>query len=250
MSSDSEYEHKIDEEAANLERHNRGVRRRNLIILALAVAALLFALVVGFLAMENHRLAVANAAYGVAQAQEKKEIAQDLTDAFDCKAVNGKSDAVTQACKRAETAAAEPPVGPQGVQGIQGVQGPPGRDGVDGRDGAPGPSGPPGPAGKDGAAGADSTVPGPAGQNGVDGAPGADSTVPGPAGPPGPQGEPGAAGADSTVPGPAGVQGPQGEPGRGIASAYCGDDGRWLITYTDGTTQDGGQCRTKVGGIL
>jgi hypothetical protein len=54
---------------------------------------------------------------------------------------------------------------------------------------------------------------------------GADSTVPGPTG------------ADSTVPGPGGPQ------GRGLQSQYCGDDGRWLITYTDGATSDGGPCR-------
>lgn len=51
-------------------------------------------------------------------------------------------------------------------------------------------------------------------------------------------------GADSTVPGPSG---PQGEAGRGIQSAFCGDDGRWLITYTDGESADGGECRAKVG---
>ena len=56
----------------------------------------------------------------------------------------------------------------------------------------------------------------------------------GPAGPPG---------ADSSVPGPQGVQG---EPGRGIQSAMCGDDGRWTITYTDGTTADGGVCRETI----
>jgi len=53
----------------------------------------------------------------------------------------------------------------------------------------------------------------------------------------------GPAGADSTVPGPEGPAGPPGEPGRGITSAFCGDDRRWLITYTDGTTADGGACR-------
>lgn len=75
--------------------------------------------------------------------------------------------------------------------------------------------------------GQDSTVPGPSGQ---------DSTVPGPAGQdsttPGPKGE------DSTVPGPTGAE------GRGIQDAQCGDSGRWTITYTDGTSADGGACRS------
>lgn len=53
----------------------------------------------------------------------------------------------------------------------------------------------------------------------------------------------GPAGADSTVPGPEGPAGPPGEPGRGLQSQFCGDDRRWLITYTDGTTADGGICR-------
>lgn len=128
--------------------------------------------------------------------------------------------------------------GPKGDPGNPGDPGPPGLPGMNGKDGNPGPSGPMGPGGPDGT---DATgQPGPAGQDG------ADSTVPGPQGEPGPQGQPGA---DSTAPGPAGESGPQGpvgDPGRGIASANCGDDGRWLITYSDGATQDGGQCRTTI----
>lgn len=31
--------------------------------------------------------------------------------------------------------------------------------------------------------------------------------------------------------------------GRGIASLMCGDDGRWQVVYTDGTTADAGACR-------
>ncbi len=45
------------------------------------------------------------------------------------------------------------------------------------------------------------------------------------------------------APGATGPQGPSGQDGRGISSATCGDDGRWTITYTDGTTSDGGDCR-------
>lgn len=68
-------------------------------------------------------------------------------------------------------------------------------------------------------------------------APKGDTGTPGGTGPAGPQGPPGA---DSTIPGP---QGPAGPEGRGILSLYCGDtDGRWTVTYTDGTTADAGSC--------
>lgn len=110
--------------------------------------------------------------------------------------------------------------GINGEDGLQGPPGPPGPPGSDGADGAPGPGGPPGPPGADGVDGLN-------GLNGEPGPPGADSTVPGPEGPPGPPG-------------------PQGEIGRGVASFYCGDDRRWLITYSDGVVADGGQCREPV----
>ena len=148
--------------------------------------------------------------------------------------------------------------GPKGEKGNPGEPGPRGPLGFPGPPGAdskvPGPMGPAGRPGRDGDDGlAGLTVPGPAGSDGTPGPagpagpPGADSTVPGPAGPAGPPGEPGPAGADSTVPGPpgpAGPAGPAGADGRGIADAQCGPDGRWSIRYTDGTTQDGGVCRT------
>lgn len=87
--------------------------------------------------------------------------------------------------------------------------------------------------GASGADGKDSTVAGPQGATGTTGKDGKDSTVPGPAGPTGP------AGAD-------GKDGAAGSDGRGIADAQCGDDDRWLITYTDGSTSDGGTCRTSL----
>lgn len=102
--------------------------------------------------------------------------------------------------------------------------------------GVPGATGPRGPAGEDGA---DSTVPGPPGKDGAPGEPGkpgADGeTVVGPAGAPGesvvgPKGDPGA-------------QGEKGDPGRGISSATCDQtSGRWVLTWTDGTTTDAGAC--------
>lgn len=107
---------------------------------------------------------------------------------------------------------------PEPIPGAPGPVGPRGERGEDGKDSTvPGPAGAPG---KDGAA---STVPGPQGARGEDGE---DSTVPGPMGP---------AGADSTVPGPQGV---------GIAAIVCQDDGTWLFTLTDTTTQTvPGPCR-------
>lgn len=150
-------------------------------------------------------------------------------------------------CAKAEKVQQNPTDAIAGPKGDRGEQGLPGLPGMDGLDGKPGPSGPMGPIGPDGsdATGAPG-VPGAAGRDG------ADSTVPGPPGPAGPAGPVGPAGADSTVPGPAGADGaagpsgPQGEPGRGIQTAYCGADGRWAITYTDGAVQDGGECRTTI----
>lgn len=154
--------------------------------------------------------------------------------------------------------------GPKGDKGNPGdpgpagkdsdVPGPPGPPGADSK--VPGPVGPPGRPGDDGLAGL--SVRGP---SGGDGAPSNIPGPPGPAGPAGPAGEPGAAGpagppgpagADSTVPGPQGPAGADGQPGangadgRGITDAQCRDDGRWAITWTDGTTTDGGNCRATI----
>lgn len=54
-----------------------------------------------------------------------------------------------------------------------------------------------------------------------------------PAGPPGKDGTNGHDGKD----------GAPGKDGRGIDSSYCGDNGRWTNTYSDGKTGDGGVCR-------
>lgn len=85
-----------------------------------------------------------------------------------------------------------------------------------------------------GAAGDDSTIPGPAGD---------DSTVPGPKGEKGDTGERGPEGPA----GPAGAPGAPGADGRGITDAHCGDDGRWTLSWSDGTTSDGGLCRVAPG---
>lgn len=106
----------------------------------------------------------------------------------------------------------------------------------------PGPRGPVGPSGPSGSDGrTPDPVPGPAGSNGAPG-----DTITGPPGPAGPAGKDGANGSDgkdSTVPGP---PGPAGNDGRGITDAQCGDGGRWTISWTDGTTSDGGQCRATL----
>lgn len=120
----------------------------------------------------------------------------------------------------------------QAIAGPKGDPGTPGKDGADGLNGLPGP---PGAAGDDGTTGP-SGPPGPVGPNGLNGTDGVDGL----------QGPPGA---DSTVPGPEGPQGPvgpQGSAGRGLVSAYCGDDRRWLMTYSDGTVADGGVCRETI----
>lgn len=103
-----------------------------------------------------------------------------------------------------------------------------------------GPRGAMGPIGPQGRPGPASTVAGPAGP------PGASSTVPGPSGPSGSDGNDGAAGKDGVD----GAKGDRGEPGkdgadgkdgRGITSTTC-SDGRWTVTYTDGSAEDAGAC--------
>ncbi|UUW88475.1 collagen-like protein [Pimelobacter simplex] len=110
------------------------------------------------------------------------------------------------------------PMGPGGPPGPRGPRGPGcveqlGLEPCQGDDGASGPTGPTGTVGQTGAQGPEGKT-GPAGP-------------PGERGPDGPPGAPGAPGAE----------------GRGITRTFCGEDGRWSITYTDGTTTDGGACR-------
>lgn len=234
MSDEAEWEARVDADIADLDRSNRAARLRNLAIVGLAVLALIFGLVCLYLALDNARLASANAVYGQTQQQEKQDLAEEFDAA--CKSADFQQTAAgSNICEKAEQVASEPGAvlaGPQGIQGVPGPRGEQGFPGPAGPQGEPGPTGATGPVGGVGAAGPD-------GVPGVNG-------VPGPPGPPGPQGvpgEPGSDGADSTVPGPAGPAGPQGDPGRGISSTYCGDDGRWTITYTDGGVQDAGACR-------
>lgn len=255
MSDEAEWERKVDAEIADIHRGNKVARRRNIAIVALAVLALIFGLVCLWLATDNARLASANAVYGQTQQQEKQNLAEEFDSA--CKSADfQQTPAGANICRKAEQVASEQGASLAGPQGIQGVQGPRGEQGFPGSPGATGPQGPKGDTGAQGLAG----LLGAAGTNGTSGANGLNGAQgpPGPVGPAGPQGPPGpagASGADSTTPGPtgpsgapgaAGEQGPQGEPGRGIRTANCGNDGRWTITYTDGTTSDGGTCRATL----
>lgn len=252
MSDELEWERKVDADIADLDRSNRAARRRNAMIVALAVLALLFGLGCLYFAMDNARLASANAVYGQSQQQEKQNLAEEFDAA--CKSEDFTvTPAGANICRKAQQVASEPGAALAGPQGIQGVQGPRGEQGF------PGPAGPTGPAGAKGDPGPQGLagllgLPGANGANGSNGLDGAPGPV-GPPGPPGPQGEQGATGAtgpqgpagNDGAAGATGPAGPQGTDGRGIQSAYCGDSGRWVITYTDGTTQqDAGQCRTTL----
>ncbi|WP_457948322.1 hypothetical protein ACTAQI_20375 [Pseudarthrobacter sp. alpha12b] len=253
MSSDSVYDGPLREQELALERSQKAARRRNLLILGLALIALLFGIGMLSLAMENARLASANAVYGQTQQQEKQNLAEEFDTA--CKTADfQQTPAGSNICRKAEQVASEPGAPLAGPQGVQGVQGPRGEQGFPGPAGATGPAGAKGDKGDKGDQGIMGLLgltgtagpPGPVGATGPQGLTG----LTGAQGETGPAGPSGPAGADSTVPGPPGPAGPQGPTGpqggdgRGIQSAYCGNDGRWLITYTDGTTMDGGQCRT------
>lgn len=196
-------------EAAQAEaaKSRRADKRTKLLLAGLSLLLLAVVAVAGWLAFDNHRLAVANAQYGAEQAQEKQNLAQAATDAL-CQTAD-QTAAATETCRNLEKAATEPSQGPQGIQGIQGIPGP---QGIQGPQGEPGPKGDKGDTGTAGVAGI-------AGTNGVDGA---DSTVPGP---PGPQGEQGPVGPVGPA-GPAGATGATGADGAAPSS----------ITFTD---QDG-----------
>jgi hypothetical protein len=210
-------------EAAQAEaaKSRRAAKRTMLILAGLSLVLLAVVAVAGWLAFDNHRLAVANAQYGNEQRSEKQNLAQAATDTL-CQSTD-QTAAASETCRNLEKAATEPSVGPQGVQGLQGMPGPKGEQGVPGPQGVQGiqgAKGDTGPAGVNGTAGA-------AGTNGSDGA---DSTVPGP---PGPQGEQGPIG-------PVGPAGPAGAPGANGTNGVDGKDGTSpsSFTFTDtlGTT--------------
>lgn len=256
MSDDAAFKRKLGEEELKLKQSQRAARRRNLLILGLAFIALLFGIACLYFAMDNARLAGAAAVYGQEQQQEKQGLAEEFDAA--CKSDDfAQSAAGSSICQKAEQVAAEPSTPLAGPQGIQGVPGPRGEQGFPGPAGSAGPRGERGEVGPQGIMGllglsggqGEQGIPGPVGPAGKD------SIVPGPVGATGAMGPAGPAGADSTVPGPPGPAGEVGPPGpagadgsdgRSISSAFCGDNGRWTVTYTDGAVQDGGQCRTTL----
>ena len=259
MSNDAEFNKSLAEQEMALEKSNRAARRRNLLIIALALLALLFGIACLWFALDNSRLASANAVYGQTQQQEKQNLAEEFDAA--CKTADfQQTPAGSNICRKAEQVASESGAPLAGPQGATGAQGPRGEQGFPGPVGAAGPKGDKGDKGDQGIMGllgltgtaGPAGPPGPVGATGPQGLPGMTGAT-GDTGPPGPAGP---AGADSTVPGPTGPpgatgpQGPSGADGRGIRSATCGDNGRWLITYTDGATQDGGQCRTTPSGVI
>ncbi|WP_218062941.1 collagen-like protein [Arthrobacter sp. SDTb3-6] len=202
-------------------------RKRNILgaVLLSLVVVLLAALVwQNFQSSAERDTAQSSAA---TQAQQKKNLAEEVADACESGQVV-KSSAGVDLCARAATIAQQPVT-------IEGPAGPPGPRGLPGRDGTDGATGPAGVAGGNG----------PAGTNGSDGTDGAQ----GPAGPPGAQGVAGANGADGAPgqPGADGATGAKGADGRGVQGVECVGDGAasyWLITYTDGTTaQSTGPCR-------
>lgn len=214
--------------------------------LALAVAIVGLLAWIGYLLFESNQ----RAAMSEANAQT---LARDIGTVCDEQGKLMIND--RDLCVKGETVLENPTeaiAGPKGDKGNDGERGPVGPAGATGPKGDAGPMGPVGPKGDKGDKGDDGlaglTVEGPAGAEGTMGpmgpaGPAGPAGAPGKDGPPGPVGPAGPAGAD----GAPGAQGPRGEPGRGIQTQYCGDDGRWLVTYTDGTTQDGGVCRTDPG---
>ena len=255
MSSDIEFNESLGKQEEDLARMHRASRRRNMLIWCLAVVSVIFGLVCLFLAMDNARLASVNAVYGDTQQQEKQSLAEEFDAA--CKSADfQRTPAGSNICRKAQQVASEPGSPLAGPQGVQGVPGTRGEQGFPGPLGPMGPTGPKGDKGETGLAGVIGRM-GTDGANGATGLPGATGPQ-GPPGPAGPAGAPGADGTDSTVPGPEGpagadgadgAQGPQGEPGRGIKDTTCNDQGRWIITYTDGAQQDAGQCRTPIPGV-
>lgn len=217
--------------------------------LALAVAIVALLTWIGFSLFESNQ----RAATSEANEQVAKSNSQTLAE--DIKRICAEEGKVLlddrDLCAKAERVQATPteaipgPKGDKGNDGERGPIGPIGPVGATGPKGDMGPIGPVGPKGDKGDRGDDGlaglTVEGPAGTDGTMGpmGPAGPAGVPGKDGAPGPVGPAGPAGAD----GAPGAQGPRGEPGRGVADTQCGADGRWTVTYTDGTTQDGGVCR-------
>lgn len=238
-------------------------RKRNIIgaVLLALVVVLLGVLIFQGIQAAAERDTAQNSA--VTSAQQKKNLAEEVADACRSGQVV-KSTAGVDLCQRAATIVEQPPT----VEGPAGPRGLPGADGEDGAPGATGKPGAPGAAGTNGAEGAGGLtglpgltgftgmtglpgLTGATGEAGEAGSPGVDG-APGPVGPPGPTGSVGAPGEDGEDGAPGavgspGADGATGLSGRGISDVKCVGDGNasyWLITYTDGTTdQSSGPCK-------
>jgi len=213
---------------------------RKLLRLRLALGFAIVALLswIGFSLFESNLRAAQSDVKAATSQANSQTLAQDIQQL--CKQQGKLLIDDRDLCAKAEKVQEQPTeaiAGPKGDRGNDGKPGPQGFPGLDGEKGPPGPLGPVGPkgdTGDDGVAGLSFQgpvgPPGPAGDPGPPGPAGADSTMPGPAGPPGADGPPGPAGA-------------AGADGRSITDAQCRDDGRWAISWSDGTTTDGGNCR-------
>ena len=101
MSDEAEFKDSLGPLEADLEKSNRAARRRNLLILGLALLALLFGLACLYFAMDNARLASANAVYGQTQQQEKQNLAEEFDNA--CKTADfQQTPAGSNICRKAE----------------------------------------------------------------------------------------------------------------------------------------------------
>lgn len=174
-----------------------------------------------------------------AAAEERQTALDELTDQYVALYEQAEREGVQPRTESPEEVREKAPAPPEpGPRGASGERGPAGPRGEVGPTGPAGPAGPPGPAGAAGAPGG----PGTAGEVGGRGPAGPVGPA-GPAGERGPQGEPGTAGPS----GPAGPAGPPGVDGRGLTDITCLADGRWQITYSDGTTTfTSGPCRIVV----
>jgi len=76
------FKQKLDKEQSALAKYNKAARRRNMIMAVVAFIAVIFGLLAGWLALENDRLATANAQYGTEQAEEKQTIAKEAQKAL------------------------------------------------------------------------------------------------------------------------------------------------------------------------
>ena len=119
-SEDAEFDRHIDGEIHALNLKNRQARRRNMLVVGVAVLALLFGIACLYLAMDNAKLATANKIYGAEQQQEKKSLAEEFDAA--CQSPDfPQTTAGANICNKAQQVASEPGAALAGPQGEPGV---------------------------------------------------------------------------------------------------------------------------------